>query len=855
MFKFKKIASVIVGTVLASSTIAFAAAANYPDPFIKSGNADIAVVYGSNSGAEFDLLAVLDINSNLQTTLATQTASGGSSGSRASGNDFVQLDKSNNRLNLGDAISGPFGTSVDEDDLPGLLADGTYTADDSDTFDYEQKITLGAAELAYFRDSDYEALAGLSSRTPSIGINISDSQFVLNYTLDFLDDAESDVASSDLEDLEGSFLPLFGKTFYVSDWKNGTVAGNTGKLTLLDSATKGIIKEGETITLTQGGKSYEVKISYVDSDSAKLSINGKLTSDLTKGQTEKLPDGTYVGITEVTKLEVAGELGTVEFSLGSGKLELTHGSEVILNGDTISDLRSYMEKGSASAGTEKVNKIVLEWKAEDELFISPDLDITMPGFGGLSFTMNALVRSTEEKITIEADGDNSVQLIIPVKDGIADINLLYSNSTDKYIGIGKDSDEHLATSSINRLTFWDKKNNVDWHKQFVATYNDTDSAQSYVLSFKPKADTSNNRNETDIKNEVTGVFIATDKVAGDEITLGDVSFTIESIFVNSTDKYVNITAGTNVNFNTVYSAGGLRFYLPVAVSTIGGTMAPTESVGVGPSQLHNAYAEPNDRYGVINFTGDGASDVAGSMVGHNNTEWYLTMDGEDKDDNIAGGVLFEARLNHNSQNEVTVDQLNTTTQTFAGTGGVRGLELGDTKVYQTYVYDDIATRILHYTDPDQDRAEVYYPSGKSESYAEVFLKSATATVTGATNGSTGSIKELGNVYFKDNEASKFDGKNLIVVGGSCVNKLASELLGGAGCGQSFEDATGVGTGNFLIQTFSRSNDKVATLVAGYNVDDTRNAAKVLTTATVDTTASKKYKSTSATTVELVEAAV
>ena len=128
--------------------------------------------------------------------------------------------------------------------------------------------------------------------------------------------------------------------------------------------------------------------------------------------------------------------------------------------------------------------------------------------------------------------------------------------------------------------------------------------------------------------------------------------------------------------------------------------------------------------------------------------------------------------------------------------------------------------------------------------------SSSSTVSG-----NGAVKELGSVALTDAQAAQVSGKNLIVVGGSCVNKLASDLLSGAGCGTSWETATGVGAGQFLIQSFDRTGGKVATLVAGYSAQDTRNAAKVLVSdATVDLTAGKKYKSTSATSVQMVTTA-
>jgi len=62
-----------------------------------------------------------------------------------------------------------------------------------------------------------------------------------------------------------------------------------------------------------------------------------------------------------------------------------------------------------------------------------------------------------------------------------------------------------------------------------------------------------------------------------------------------------------------------------------------------------------------------------------------------------------------------------------------------------------------------------------------------------------------------------------------VNSVAAELLGVTNptCGEGFTTATGVNSGQYLIETFSRTGGKVATLVVGYNAGDTTNAAKAL----------------------------
>ena len=815
---FRKISAAAASLIITGMSAGFAAAANYPAPFVEAGVANVAIGSGSGTGVSaLDAVEAGNIqaNLNLGITSTTSTITG----------DAKQLDKTSDHINIGDALNGPFGSTVDDSDLD-LLADGVYVADDSDTFDYEQRVTLGSPELTHFRDSDYESLIGASDKTPTIGINITSNQFIMNYTIDFLDDAESDVVSSELNDLEGSFLPLFGKSFYVSDWDNGTTAGVTGKLTLLDSGAKGVVKEGEVTTIPLGANSYDIAIDYIDADSTALSVNGFITSDLKEGETEKLADGTFVGVTDVRRLEVGGEIGTVEFSLGSGKLELEHNTEIQLNDDTVSDVRSYLQHGAGGSGTAKVDKIVIEWKSDADSFITPKSELTLPGMGGLKFSMTEFVRPTEELIKVQNDGSDTVELRVPIKDGNAAINLLYANKTvSNYFGIGEASDKRLATSPTGRMTFWEKKDNADYHAYFVASFNDSDNGESYLLDLRPRADTGNNRNETDVYNVVTGEMEATDKIAADQVTVGDVSFTIETVYVNATDEYVNITAGSNTVFNTVYSTGGLRIYLPWYA---GGT-------GMGANQLHlseidGAQNDSASLHGL--FTNEptnaiGALGNGSAQAGHNNVTWYLTMDDEDKDDNIAGGSAFEVRLEFNTDSKVEIDQVNTS-GVFAASGGTWGIEQASTDAYETYVRDDVATKLVHFTNPDQDYVEIYYPTAASQSYAKVFLTDITAT----------SVPEGGAVLVKDTEVSSVATKNLIIVGGSCINSAAATLVGGAFCGSAWTDATSAGSGQFVVKAYPDSTltSALAMLVAGYEAADTQAASTYVRTQTFDTSA-------------------
>jgi len=789
---FRKITSALAGTLMIGSTIALAAAANYPAPFVQNGVADVAVVYGANAAAT-DLVAVTDITTSLQAALSAQAAAGEvSTGTTVAGGDFVLLAKSSDNLNLGNTMSGVFGTTVNDDDLATLLADGTYVNDENSEYDYEQKITLAALQLTHFADNDYK------DKEPTVGFHISSNTIVMNYSIDFTTDPESDVSGGDLVDFETTDLILLGKTYYVSDFDNSTL-----KITLLDSANSGIVEEGDTVSMTVGGTTYDVRINYIDSDEVKFNVNGVITNKLQKGESYNVGGDVYVGVKDISKLEVSGETGSAEFSIGSGKLEIENGQDVELNDNSVSGVRATVVRGTPSGDRQKLDKIVLQWTTEDEEFITPDSDLVLPGFEAVKFSMGSFFVPKEEVTDIDYDGDDSIELTIPIKDGTASFNILYANASGEFTGIGKDSDELLATSSTSELIF--NQSEDEW---FVASYNTSDDSESYLLS--ATVTTSDNQNRTTIKNEVTDSDVCKDKTAGDTCDIGDVSLTINEVYKLGSEKRINITAGTGVSFDKIYSKEGLRVALPVDVSASG------------------------------TQTADGAINTSASTAGHGYDTFYVFLTEEDKDDDIAEGTKFNVTINDDSDGKLTVSDVDT---------GRPDLEiLGTDDNTESRVQSDIATKVERIVVSDRGKAVITYSGG--ESYAEAYITDTSAMVSGGAGG----VTELGSVSVEDTAVSSVAGKNLIVVGGSCINSVAADLLGAPMCGADFEASTGVGAGSFLIQTFSRTGGKVATLVAGYNAGDTTNAAKALTTQSIDTTVGKKYTGTSATSVSLVTTA-
>jgi len=150
----------------------------------------------------------------------------------------------------------------------------------------------------------------------------------------------------------------------------------------------------------------------------------------------------------------------------------------------------------------------------------------------------------------------------------------------------------------------------------------------------------------------------------------------------------------------------------------------------------------------------------------------------------------------------------------------------------------------------QKTVKISYPL--QQVYAQLYVGAVDSTVVGGTV--SGGSAQLGNVLYKDSEVSSASTKNLIIVGGSCINSAAAALVGGAKCDADWTTATGVGSGQFLIQSFGSSEQSltsgIALLVAGYEGTETVNAATYLVNQKPDVSAGKKWIGTSSTSATL-----
>ncbi|MEM3405824.1 MAG: hypothetical protein QW117_02550 [Candidatus Pacearchaeota archaeon] len=757
-FNFRKVASVVASALMLGSTAGFALAANYPAPFVVNGVADAAIIVGSN--APLDSGAATAIQSNLNSKVTTNI------GEISVGEgDKYPIERAATKFSIGKGILDVVSGTITSDDLGTILKDGEYLDDDNDAFEYTQKIQLTNLTLSLFEDSDYK------SDVPTVGIRVPSGTTILNYTLEFSTNPEwADLTNTDIE--------IMGKDYFIS-----SVTTNT-TINLLDAANTILINEGETKTVTVGGKTYTISIATLSGAASnpevKLSVNGELTNSLREGQTYKLLDKTYIGIKDIAMRDVAGTIASVEFSIGSGKIELRHGLPVKVNDVTMNDLTAYFTNSGAG-----LNKIVLEWKADEDVFATEDQALTMPVFENVKIIFNGMHYPANEEIKVEKGSNTYIRLkSFPLKDGNADIDLMYGNGT-VWQGTGREAGKGLLTanSTTTTITF-----DSDLHQYFVASYDDGLNKESYLMratNFGVKSDGTTNTTSIQYYKDGSWVDKKAEAVQGDTVNLGSVSLTIGAIDRNG--KSVVINSGTNVYFDRLFSKEGLKVYLPIAKDAANYTATPVK----WPEFQANA-------------TADGYTAV---------TSYQLGFREEDKTGSTTAGKQFNVTLGWTSD-KATVSGI-------VGETPDGGLEIEDTDVFRSFIYGELATELLHDTSGDQDSLKIIYHG--DESYGKVYVTEAKAVST--TSGAS-SVQII-----KDTDTIPTD-KNLIVVGGSCVNSLAAKILNVAypSCGES----STIQKDKYVIKVVAANSvvtgaqsGKIAVLVAGWEAADTRKAADKL----------------------------
>jgi hypothetical protein len=359
----------------------------------------------------------------------------------------------------------------------------------------------------------------------------------------------------------------------------------------------------------------------------------------------------------------------------------------------------------------------------------------------------------------------------------------------------------------------------------VASWNSTTEAESYYL--KVEVTLEDSVNKVKFTNQVTGDSKTVTNSS--EASFGSVLLTVNNVTRDGSKKWINMSINSGGDFRTLYTKEGMKIYLPYFLNaTTDNEGAIRISGGAGSTAATD----------MKTWVGGYSNMTIASTAGHGFIDYYSYFTEEDKDGNLAAGKKFNATITESGTSDKI--HVNAVGVNYAADGTL--YEIGDTDTFMNHVTSALATKTLYKTSGDQDTLEITYHG--DQAYGQLYLTAPETVVSGTST--------LGDVLVKDSEVSSVSTKNLIVVGGSCINAAAASVIGGAYCGPSFTTSTQVGAGQFLIKSVASpyNSAKVALLVAGYEAADTVNAATYLRTQTVDTTIGKTYIGTSATSATL-----
>ncbi len=826
----KRMIALGTGAVMVGSSV-FAAAdlANFPSPFVKDGKFSGVLIVGDKAAAE-DVIGISDVISSLQFA-ATKKVTTTSGGEVAVEGD-AWLAQTSNHFELSEDLTGSSSggnretlrnitSFIDKSDLK-ALASGSVT-NNKGVAPYNQYLNLLGPGAATVIDTGYVVYSEDDEDNQADYLYFKSGREIGRYLLEFTTALESDVDDSAgsssstglfLTDFQDVDLLLFGKKYTIVTAKRTSTNGKNAVLTLMGGAGKDTLVEKQTKTYTIGGKDYEVTLNFVDADEAQFVINGQTSRKLKDGDTDKLADGTTIGVTDVLYQDYAGGIHSATFFIGANKLELKdtditdvlHSNSLKVDDETIDDATVIIE-GTDDNSTFKINKIHINMTADDNFFVPANkkLSDAIKTEGGSSaepqvlFTENwdieykGLKKVNTEKIALRTSGSsqynlefidgNGNKVSVPIAKSPSGTGLLHGD-TDKPFH----NRENATISKDAYFVVTDGSRKRGERKTFILQYKGADkvTADNPILKFKDVGSGDTIEQTYTASTSGGSVQLATLKIGGADY----------KVFNNS-----GITAN---DFNILVDMDA------------DGTLEATS-----PNLTTNITTKFGAEIGITNLTsdGEGVSNVIVSVKAPDESRDGSARDSWENvrsSDYVTNITAASGKVQHGELNAWTGGQP-------AGGGRINmRTPSGVTNI--AYGYNAFGAFITRET-PTNDPATWSIEWPESQRYPLVYIaaKGASFTETGATTTDAVMVQriEVGAAKLAS-EVSDVKAQNTILVGGPCANAAAATVMGNpTDCTSGFEPGVG------KIELWEHTNGNVAMLVAGYSALDTRNAAQVV----------------------------
>lgn len=840
-FNFKKISAIGASILLTGMSMGVAAAAAYPSPFVSDdGVGDVAIVYGSNAKPT-DQVAATNIKEALSEYVKKEKVT-------VEGESYP-LYTSSSKIYMNDSIATAGRATLTKTELPNLLADGTFEGDV--TADYTQTIKIGSYPQLVFGKhptSDDEP-------TVAIILSTSTSSPVYNLTVTF----DQAVNFTDSDSI-GESLNLFGREYTVGA---GTTAN---KLYLYESSETIELSIGGTEpsskTVTVNGETYTVTLTGATSSSATIKVTdseGNSQEKTINVDDSKKVQGIDIAV-NIAQSSQATSTERAQITVGANKILLQDGSKVKQGSDedSIDGTLVTISGDNWGACTGFTISVAAESTSSDAIVKGGEF--VDPVFGTVSLVFSSLAGDEDrETIKISPSTDKAKIEFTDHEGNSKEIYWYYNDSATARLADSDDSgnDEFklLEGTKVNVTQYVVVGNeNEGYLLELYEFDNDTDSTDDKIV-FRNALDPDKTYKVT-VTSEGQGNLI----VGGKTYTVSYYDQSAEGADYVEID-YPDSSGNNKVIYPTIETSKGAKigFYEPITLSlgsdiVSGANLKFPNGDGYTDVAVEAAFNESGDGLWWWNFTVQGGSEQTLNVTntsasievpigqltytfigaGTNSTTVKLEDVGGSAID-LPGLVIFEEKAQSSISSADEKYHALIVKMEGAGTSnakiGVADVETtwGDDSVWDNlqseenddiyYDFDLWGTLVTtDKSDSDSYSVEISYPDEQVN--AEVSIAEASAVST--------SGGDLGDVIILDTEVSSMKSKNLIIVGGSCVNSAAATLVGGAYCGSAWQEATNVGPGEWLIKSYADSSltesGKIALLVAGWEAADTTAAA-------------------------------
>ena len=763
----------------------------YPVPFTNNNEANVAVVYGANAAAT-DSTGADSIVNSLSGSIITQEEL-----ERIFSTGVVE-----DEVRLGSDLDDEIRPRLTDNKIPSLF-DGRIEwndGEDTDNYNVHEEIIIGSLRIQTSLDNnDFEGV---------VLTNDEGLEYKLIFEEDIFEDGGRHLGSDDAEALE---LTILGEEYLVEEVESGSIT--------VTNAEKLFLSEGASATVE--GKTLTIDSIYENS----VFINGILIKEGKK----KTINGVEVKVDEIYYTSKDSAVSKVDIYAGG-------------------DISEEYSDGNAFIGQDKDDP---EWVWSIENPGEKD------GWIGVRYDL----RQVDEEDDVVYEGG---EYIFP--NGVATVS--FDRLTDVYF------------DDVDLYEIGDTNENGARHDDVEVVVIKGENDDSFLLEDDIETDTLYLQNSGDGFLKVYYMDLAEDFSTGKPVWYKDIALDSITKTLSLTNKIIDfentpwLINGT-MNATVEYTEEGPVFEAGV-ISSIGFVLEDYKLIYYADKadRFNNVSVaiDVADVDGSLPYAGD--ENAAGGSYNYTDLEgyahangaklWLIPKDATNNDGEIDWGradeFLFETDMityKEEPFDERIADLIADETEMevsisadgkylfLIGDGDGSNIEISlggdntqlgaekedaegsDVKVDGTSIGTrdndvmDYYGTIIESPGNNADDDKVVFRVPSEQVYAQIsVLGSEEDTVETNVTFVKPTPAELGIAKITDGNIASASGKNIIVVGGSCINTVAASLLGGKACGAEFTAKTGVGVGQVLIQTFDRGDGSLATVVAGYEAADT-----------------------------------